>query len=140
MSYLLDTNILSEMRYLSQGRGDLSVRNWLVQHDPDTFFLSSLTIFETEYGIRLMERRDPKQGAVLRDWMETSVMPTFTNRILLVNAEIARIAANLQVPDRRPFADCFIAATALHLGLTIITRNVADFQGLPLSILNPWLT
>ena len=90
MPYLIDTNVLSEMRYLSQGRGDLNVGKWLTERDPETFFLSSVTIFETEYGVRLMERRDPKQGAVLRGWLETSVLTTFEKRILVVDSDIAR--------------------------------------------------
>jgi predicted nucleic acid-binding protein len=93
---------------------------------------------ELEIGVLLVERRDPSQGAVFRTWLEGCVLPAFAGRILSVNTAVAQRSAALHVPNPRPFRDSLIAATALVHGMTIVTRNVADFQSSGASILNPW--
>lgn len=138
MAFLFDTCVLSETRQLSLGRGNRAVRDWLKQQDADKFFVSAITIFETEVGIRLMELRNPRQGGVLREWLDTAVLPTFGSRVLPVDAAVTQVTALLTILDPRPLADCLIAATAIVHGFSIVTRNVADFQGLPVAVLNPW--
>ena len=92
-----------------------------------SLFVSVVTLQELEIGTLLAERRDRTQGAILRAWLDEHVIPTFTDRILPVDTATARRSAALRVPDPRPVRDAFIAATALVHGLTVVTRNVADF-------------
>ena len=93
---------------------------------------------EIELGALLIGRRDPAQGAVLRGWLEDRLLPTFASRILPVDTIIARRCARLHVPDPQPERDAMIAATALVHGMTVVTRNVADFKPSGVPVLNPW--
>ena len=90
-------------------------------------------------GVLLVERRDSVQGAVLRAWLNNHVLPTFANRILPVDTAVAQRSARLHIPDPRPIRDGLIAATALVHGMTIVTRNVADFEPTGAQIFNPWV-
>jgi len=101
-------------------------------------FISAITVLELEVGVLLVERRDPRQGALLRSWLDREVMDAFSERVLLVDLPVVRQAARLHVPDPRPASDALIAATALVHDLTVITRNVSDFETLGVSLLNPW--
>ena len=101
-------------------------------------FLSVVTILELETGILLIERRDAAQGRVLRGWLENQVLPAFMGRILPVDVAVAQCCAKLHVPDPKSDRDVLIAATALLHGMTVITRNVADFQAAGVELLNPW--
>ena len=85
-----------------------------------------------------MERRDPRQGSVLRAWLQQLLLPSFEGRILGIDAEIARRCAALHVPDPRSYRDSLIAATALVHGMTVVTRNVEDFRATGVSVFNPW--
>lgn len=136
MSYLVDTNVLSELR--NRGRADRHVRAWAERTDSTEFYLSVVTVFELERGVLLMERRDPEQGERLRRWMEQSVLKPFERRTLPIDAAIARRCAALHVPDPRPERDALIAATALTHGLTVVTRNVADFEPMGVALFDPW--
>ena len=86
----------------------------------------------------LAERRDPSQGAVLRTWLNHHVLPAFGGRILNVDTAVVLRSAQLHVPDPRPVRDGLIAATALVHGMTVVTRNVAEFESTGAVILNPW--
>jgi predicted nucleic acid-binding protein len=101
-------------------------------------YLSVITLQELEIGVLLAERRDPSQGAMLRAWLNSHVLPAFAGRILTVDAAVAQRSARLHVPDPRPVRDGLIAATALVHGMTVVTRNVADFELTGAKILNPW--
>lgn len=96
-------------------------------------------MMEIETGILQIERRDPVQGAALRQWFERQVMPEFAARTLPVDTPVALRCARLHVPDRRSERDALIAATALVHGMTIVTRNVDDFAPTGVEIVNPWL-
>lgn len=133
--FLLDTNVISETR--DPRRGDRGVIAWIDSIDPSELHLSALTDYELELGVVARERRDPAAGRRLRRWL-TAVRQEFDGRILPVTPEIARICARLNDPDRRPFADSMIAATALHHGHTVVTRNERDFRMPGLSVLNPF--
>jgi predicted nucleic acid-binding protein len=85
-----------------------------------------------------MERRDPAQGKLLRRWLTRHVMPAFEARILPVDAAVALRCASLHVPDQANESDALIAATALVHGLTVVTRNVGDFQSSGVTLINPW--
>jgi len=136
--YLLDTNVVSELRKVRLGKADRHVANWADSIDAADLYLSAITIQELEIGVLLAERRDPSQGAIFRAWMNDHVMPAFTGRILVVDTAVALRSARLHVPDPRPVRDGLIAATALVHGMTVVTRNVDDFEPTGVPTLNPW--
>lgn len=136
--YLLDTHVVSELRKAKAGKADQNVRAWAESVSAASLFLSVVTILELETGILLVERRDPSQGAVLRAWLDGHVLPAFSGRILAVDTAVAQRCAKLHVPDPRSDRDALMAATALVHGMTVVTRNVADFVPTGVEILNPW--
>lgn len=138
MSYLLDTNVLSELRKIRAGKADQNVAAWAESVDAADLFVSAISIMELELGILSIERRDATQGAALRAWLEQHVLPEFAGRTLPVDTAIAQRCARLHVPDKRGERDALIAATALVHGMTVVTRNVADFQSTGVALLNPW--
>jgi len=138
MMYLLDTNVVSELRKVRLGRADHHVARWADSVETASLYLSVLTIQELEIGVARAERRHAPQGAIFRTWLEQRVLPTFANRILNIDTAVALRAARLHVPDPKPLADSLIAATALVHGMTVVTRNVADFSATGVLLLNPW--
>jgi predicted nucleic acid-binding protein len=141
--YLLDTNVVAELRKAKAGKADKNVTAWAESVVPSSLFLSAITVLELELGVLLMERRDHAQGAsgaILRSWMDGHVLPAFAGRILPIDAPIARRCAELHVPDPKSERDAFIAATALVHGMTVVTRNVDDFTSTDVAVLNPWGT
>jgi toxin FitB len=137
--FLLDTNVISELRKHGDGRSHRSVSAWVDQVDADSCYVSAITLFELELGILLLERRgDGKQGQMLRSWYEKKVLREFADRTLPVDVGVARRCARLHVPRPRPDRDGYIAATALVHGLAVVTRNVGDFDGMGLALVNPW--
>ncbi|WP_342108543.1 type II toxin-antitoxin system VapC family toxin [Methylobacterium sp. SI9] len=136
--FLLDTNVVSELRKARTGRADPRVTAWASAIPASDLFLSVIVVQELEIGILQVERRDPAQGALLRAWLEDHVLPTFSDRLLPVDAAVARRSARLHVPDPRPYRDGLMAATALVRGMTVVTRNVADFATTGVPLLNPW--
>lgn len=136
--FLLDTNVISELRKAGDGKADANVVAWLSSVDATTFYLSAVTIMEIELGILRIERRDSAQGTRLRAWMDQHILPEFANRTLPVDTAVALRCAPLHVPDPCSERDGFIAATALAHGMTVVTRNVADFAPTGVPLLNPW--
>jgi len=136
--YLLDTNVIAELRKAKSPKVDQNVLAWANSVSAASLFLSVITVLELEKGILLIERRDPTQGTVLRSWLDTYVLPAFRERILPVDIAVAQCCARLHVPTPRPDRDALIAATALVHGLTVVTRNVADFTPTGVEIVNPW--
>jgi hypothetical protein len=136
--YLPDTNVVSELRKISSGKADANVAAWAETVSPQELFVSVITIHELELGVRLAERRDERQGAILRAWLNDRVMPAFDGRVLPVDAAVALQSAALHVPDPRPVRDAFIAATALVHKLIVVTRDTGDFGGTGVDVLNPW--
>ena len=135
--FLLDTNVVSELR--RPERADTNVRAWASSTPAALYAISVVTVLELERGTLLIERRDTEQGAILRRWLEHEVMKPLAERILPIDTAIARRCANLHVPDPRPERDALIAATALTHGLTVVTRNIGDFEPMGVTLLNPWL-
>ena len=133
--YLLDTNVVSELR---KPKADRRVKTWAQSLPAASFYISAICILELEIGILLLERRDQKQGGVLRSWMDEHVIPAFLGRILAIDAAVAQRCAALHVPNPRPDRDALIAATALVHDMTVVTRNVSHFQTMGAAVLNPW--
>ena len=136
--YLLDTNVVSELRKATVGKADKHVLTWAGGVPAASLFICSITVLELELGVLLMERRDARQALLLRTWMQTQVLPEFEGRILSVDTAVALRCAALHVPDPRSDRDALLAATALAHAMTIVTRNTADFQPMGVALLNPW--
>ena len=134
--FLLDTNVVSDLRRPRYAAPALLA--WARETASERQFISCITVFELELGIRRRERRDPLQGRMLRRWMDEHVLPQFDGRILGIDAEVALRCASLHVPDPAPERDSWIAATALVRDLTVVTRNTADFLACGARVLNPW--
>ena len=138
MSFLLDTNALSEMRKIRLGRADPKLAAWSEQVSARDLFVSVITLQEIEQGLLMLQRRDAAQAGPLRHWFDAQVLPLFAGRMLPVTTEIALCCARLNVPDPKPYRDGLIAATALVHGLTVVTRNEGDFSATGAALFNPW--
>jgi toxin FitB len=137
--FVLDTNVVSELRKVRSGRANSGVAAWAEQVSSAELFISAITIHELEHGVLLVERSDPAQGALLRAWLDHSVAAAFKSRVLPVDERVARRAAALHVPDPAPFRDALIGATALVNDMTVVTRDLKDFQRFDgLDVINPW--
>ena len=137
MTYLLDTNVVSELRK-PEAAAHPAVCAWAEAQRTSELWLSAITIMEVEIGVARLERRDERQGAVLRRWFEHDLLPAFDGRVLPVDVPIALRAGSLHVPDPRSDRDTLIAATAIEHGLSVVTRNVADFVDLGVPLVDPW--
>lgn len=136
--FVLDTNVVSELRKVRLDRADANVAAWADSVNAADLYLSVITLQELEIGVLLAEHRDPKQGAVFRTWLNSHVLPAFEGRILPVDTAVALRSTKQHVPNPRPFRDGLIAATALVHGMTVVTRNLADFEATGVAMLNPW--
>lgn len=137
MSHLLDTNVISELRKPAH-RADPGVRSWVSSRASSDLYLSVITVLEFEVEIGRLARRDNAQAARLQSWLDNELLGSFASRILAVDVPVARRAARLHVPDPRPERDALIAATASVHGLTVVTRNVKDFEALDVTVFDPW--
>lgn len=136
--FILDTNVISELRKAGDGKADAQVMRWLSSVNSRQLYLSVITVLELERGILRVERHDTTQGRMLRRWMDDHVLPLFANRILPVDMAVVRQCARLHVPDPKPESDTLIAATALVHGYIVVTRNTKDFCSTGVNIINPW--
>jgi toxin FitB len=135
--FLLDTNVISELRRPEKADGN--VVTWAGTVSAASFFLSAISILEIELGTLQIARRDTAQGAILRSWIDEQILPRFEGRILPIDTAVAQRCARLHVPDPSAERDALIAATALVHGMTVVTRNMADFEPLGVLLLNPWV-
>lgn len=138
MSHLLDTNVLSELRK-PQRRANAGVRSWIAGRVAADLYLSVITILEIEVGIQRIARNDAVQAERLQSWLDMEVLGAFAGRILSVDVPVVRRCARMHVPDPQPERDALIAATASIHGLTVVTRNVRDFEPLGVPVINPWI-
>jgi len=135
--YLLDTNVISELR--RPDKAEPLLREWAASVPVSRFYLSVISILEIEHGVLLKMRKDKKQGALLRAWFDDEVLPRFEGRILPIDVDVSLLCAKLHVPDPQPERDALIAATALVHKLTVVTRNENDFLPTGVQVLNPWV-
>lgn len=135
---LLDSNVVSELRKVASGKADPNVAIWNETIDPAETFISSVVLHELEIGVRLMEYNDSIAGKILRNWLENTVIETFFGRILPLDGAAAVQAAKWHVPNPKPINDAYIAAVAFTRGMTLVTRNVKDFEGMGVALVNPW--
>ncbi len=130
--------LFSELRKAKTGRANEVVVEWVGSVSAAALFPSAIAVLELETGVLRVERRDATQGRMLRTWLDTQVLPAFADRILAVDTVVAQWCARLHVPDPRSGRDALIAATALVHGMTVVTRNTADFEPTGAELRNPW--
>ncbi|MDG1733206.1 MAG: type II toxin-antitoxin system VapC family toxin [Thalassotalea sp.] len=138
--FLLDTNVISELRKASTNKAEKNVVEWATQQSVGSMFISAISILEIEMGILQKERKDPAQAALLRTWLNSHVLKAFSDRILPLDTSVAIQCAKLHVPNPKSERDAMIGATAKVHGMTLITRNIKDFRHMDLDIFNPWIT
>lgn len=136
MTWLVDTNVISELR--KGPKCNRAVANWWSDVSDDEIFLSALTIGEIRQGIERVRRRDAGAALALERWLER-IEGGHADRILPVDAKVADRWGRLNVPDLLPVIDGLLAATAIEHGLTLVTRNVKDVERTGVDVLNPWL-
>ena len=136
--FLLDTNVVSELRKAPAGKANANVVQWASSVSSSSLYLSVITLMELQTGILLKERKDPEQGKLLHTWFDTKVLPAFENRVIPIDKDVALKCAAFHVPDRRSDRDTFIAASAIVHGMTVVTRNVKDYDISKIKLLNPW--
>lgn len=136
--YLLDTNIISELKKLDSGKIHPQVQRWAYSINLMQTKISVVSITEIRTGILSLARKGQAQAASLDNWFTNRLLPAYRTRTLSVDTEVALICAQLHIPAKRPINDAYIAATAIAHNLTLVTRNVRDFQGLPLILENPF--
>ncbi|MES2740635.1 MAG: type II toxin-antitoxin system VapC family toxin [Pseudomonadota bacterium] len=136
--FVLDTNVVSELRKVGFGKADANVMAWAESADAADLFVSAITIMELELGVLSLERKDATHGAMLRSWLEHQVLPDFSGRTLAVDTAVAQCCARLHVPNNCWERDALIAATALVHGMTVVTHNGTDFKPSGVPLINPW--
>lgn len=136
MTFLLDTNVISELR--RPKRASKAVKTWIGQHPESLLFCSCVSILELQIGALRTSRHDRLQGHMLRTWIDGHVLPRFVGRIIPVDVAVVLRCAALHVPDPKPDRDAYIAATALVHDLTVVTRNTRDFEAAGVRLFNPW--
>ena len=136
--YLLDTNIISELKKLDSGKIHPQVQRWAYSINLMQTKISVVSIIEIRTGILSLARKGQAQAASFDNWFTNRLLPAYRTRTLSVDTEVALICAQLHIPAKRPINDAYIAATAIAHNLTLVTCNVRDFQGLPLMLENPF--
>ncbi|MDP2681045.1 MAG: type II toxin-antitoxin system VapC family toxin [Rhodoferax sp.] len=136
--YVLDTNVILELRH-GKPNQSLEVRAWASDKPASHLFISAVSLLELEKGVLALERRTPPQGSALRVWLN-GVKANFAGRILPFSGTTATLCAAMHGPDPKSERDAMIAATALEHGMTVVTRNVADFAGTGTKLIDPFLT
>lgn len=136
MPYLLDTNVLSELRKMN--RCDRRVSKWQAGVSPHACFISVVSLMEIVHGIEVARGKDAGFADVLEDWYRNQVVPGFRGRTLAVSEQVAEQTGRIMAMRTRNTADCLLAGTAVLHGLTLVTRNLTDFSDTGVDLLNPW--
>lgn len=138
--YLLDTNVISELRKAGSNKVNNNVVKWAQSVSTSSLFISSISILEIEMGILQLERKDPKQASVYKTWLKDHVLKAFSDRILSFDTRSALKCAQLHVPDPKSERDAMIAAISIVHGFTLVSRSESDFQHINVELINPWLS
>ena len=136
--YLLDTNIISELKKLDSGKIHPQVQRWAYSINLMQTKISVVSITEIRTGILSLARKDQAQAASLDNWFTNRLLPAYRTKTLPVDTKVALIYAQLNVPNKRPINDAYIAATAIAHKLKLVTRDIQDFQGMPITLENPF--
>jgi toxin FitB len=137
--YLLDTDVVSELRKAKSGKANKQVVAWAASVEASDLYICVITLLELEIGVQQAERKDAAKGKLLRHWLNKQVRPVFEGRIIAVDEAVALKCASLHIPPhKRADRDTLIAATAEVHGLVMVTSNVVDFEGLCSQLINPW--
>ena len=136
MAFLLDTNVVSAARRLKKQASEF--QNFMETFPLEGAYISAVTVMEVQFGIQQESKKDPDFAANLARWLQSILLVDFSDRILPFDTTIALRTGTLPTPNKRPSPDAMIAATALHHGLTVVTRNISDFEPLGVPCLNPW--
>lgn len=137
--YLLDTNVISELRKAGSNTADANVIQWAKDKPTSSLFISAITVLEIEMGVLQIERKDPKQAAIYRTWLNSHVLKAFSDRVLPFDTSVALKCAQLHVPNPKSERDAMIASTSIIHGLTLVTRNEKDFNHMDIEVVNPWI-
>ncbi len=137
--FLVDTNVVSELRRSKTGKADANVLSWAESVSPVELYISTISILEIEIGVLQAEHRDHRQGKALRNWFEGQVLTVFHERVIPIDLEVARRCADLHVPDPAADRDALIAASALVHGMSVVTGNISDFSASGVPLVNPWM-
>ena len=136
MSFLLDTNVISELR--KKNRCDPSVAAWQKSIKGEDVYISAISMMEIKAGVINARRKNPEFSKELNEWYEMQVKPTFHKRVIAVDLAVSECCSVFLNQRTRQLADALIAATAHVHGLTLATRNVADFEDTGIDLINPW--
>lgn len=139
--FLLDTNIISEIRKIHKGTANKGVENWFIHQDQKQLFLNDIVLLEIKQGeLLLRHKQDFIQAEAIKTWLDQTIPKLFGERILPITREICLLASTLHVPNQRDRHDALIAATALTYDFSLVTRNVKDFNDIDrLRIINPFI-
>jgi predicted nucleic acid-binding protein len=137
--YLLDTNVISELRKAGSNRANANVIKWAKDKPTTSLFISAITVLEIEMGVLQIERKDPKQAAIYRTWLNSQVLKAFSDRVLPFDTSVALKCAQLHVPNPKSARDAMIASTSIIHGLTLVTRNEKDYKHMEIEVVNPWV-
>lgn len=138
--YLLDTNIVSELRKMEKGKADPNVLKWFEQVNLAHAYLSVITLFEIKLGILQLQRKDAPQAFLLQEWVEKVLLPNFEHRILPLDLPIMLCCAELHIPNKKALNDSYLAATAKVHRFKMVTRNIKDFEACGIELINPFLS
>jgi len=136
MCYLIDTNVVSELR--KKTKCDPHVRKWQDGVVETDVYISVISMMEIKYGIPRVMGKDTAFGKVLEEWYVNQVRPAFKGRVLPVDLSVAECCSEIMALRTRGMADGLIAATAKIHGLVLVTRNLADFEDVEIDLVNPW--
>ncbi|MDP8101626.1 type II toxin-antitoxin system VapC family toxin [Phocoenobacter atlanticus] len=137
--FLLDTNLISEIRKIKQGKANPNVVDWFKNNSIEDFYTNPTVLMEIQRGILRKKYKDPKQFTALTNWYQNNVLKMLNGRILNITPKTAEICAKLHIPDPSPENDAWIAASAIEHNLILVTRNTKDFEGLGIKLFNPFV-
>ncbi|PWQ98672.1 type II toxin-antitoxin system VapC family toxin [Leucothrix pacifica] len=136
--YLLDTNVVSEIRKVRKNKANKNVVEWLSHVQKESLYTNAVVLMEIERGILRMAHKDPQQAERLKSWYHAAIKPMFYGRVLPIDEATATVCSTLHFPDLAPENDAWIAASAIQYDLTLVTRNTKDFEHPNLRVLNPF--